>query len=224
MKGNLLVIDSDISEKRSLMRNEAFQCMTKFLKDSSHSLQVGKLAIQLFDRLALYHNYGEEERFYLECGAYLHDVGLAVGAKKHHKHSLRLILDGKLPSFNQRDKRIIANIARYHRRSAPKPTHHEFILLSPSDQDIVRKMAGILRVADALDRSRQLEIGELTCPVQNGVCQIYINTDKSIEGEIKALDKKKDLFQKVFGLDVRLTAIDETEELATSEVSPVSSI
>ncbi|MEW6237903.1 MAG: HD domain-containing protein [Candidatus Omnitrophota bacterium] len=224
MKGNLLVIDSKTSEMRSLLRNEAFQCMTKFLKDSAHSIQVGKLAVQLFDKLSLYHGYGEEERFYLECGAYLHDIGLAVGDKKHHKHSLRLILDGKLPSFNQRDKRIIANIARYHRRSSPKPNHHEFLLLSPTDREIVNKMAGILRVADALDRSRRLEIDELTCIVQNGVCQIYIDTPLSIEGEIKALDKKKDLFNKVFGLDVRLTAVGETREMATSEASPGSSI
>ena len=48
--------------------------------------------------------------------------------------------------------KLISLIARYHAGSAPSEKHNDFQKLSPKNKTIVRNLAAILQVADALDR------------------------------------------------------------------------
>ena len=128
-----------------------------------HSRHVTELSLRLFDELRLLHRLGTKERFWLECGALLHDVGWVEGRKAHHKTSLRLILEGLNSGFSAREKRIVASIARYHRGALPKGKHHHFSVLSPVDQYRVTVLAGLLRVADGLDRTHRNVVEGVTC-------------------------------------------------------------
>jgi exopolyphosphatase/guanosine-5'-triphosphate,3'-diphosphate pyrophosphatase len=51
-----------------------------------------------------------------------------------------------------RERTLVALISRYHRRRGPRKKHPEFAALSGPDQAIVRRVSGLLRVADGLDR------------------------------------------------------------------------
>jgi len=55
--------------------------------------------------------------------------------------------------LSNREVEIIAQVARYHRKSVPKSDHAEFAALSPGDQHIVRGLASLLRIAVGLDRT-----------------------------------------------------------------------
>ena len=83
----------------------------------------------------------------------LHESGLIVSQSSHHKHSAYLIRHAGLRGFGPQDIELIAQIARYHRKSLPRPSHPEYVALSPADRALVARLAGILRVADGLDRS-----------------------------------------------------------------------
>jgi exopolyphosphatase/guanosine-5'-triphosphate,3'-diphosphate pyrophosphatase len=123
-------------------------------EDTEHSRRVAALALELFDGLAPWHGQGEHARELLEAAALLANVGLFVSHSAHHKHSYYVIRNSdQLTGFTDHEIELIAMVARYHRKSAPKPKLPEFARLAEGDQQLVRTLAGILRVAIALDRT-----------------------------------------------------------------------
>ena len=101
------------------------------------------------------HDLDGTAREYLEAGALLANVGLVVAHSKHHLHAYYVIRNSELAGLTDLEIEIIAQIARYHRKSEPKPSHAEFAALDADDQDLVRTLAAILRVAIGLDRSHR---------------------------------------------------------------------
>jgi putative phosphoesterase len=133
--------------------------------EEEHTHHVTRLSGRLFDELQPLHRLGAEERFWLRCGALLHDIGWVEGRRRHHKTSLRLILDGLDSPFNERERHIIGSIARYHRRALPKEKHDHFTTFSPTDQYRVTILAALLRVADGLDRTHRSVVQDLSCEI-----------------------------------------------------------
>ena len=141
---------------RDLSRNSVRRLAHLYGDDVVHSDHVASLAMQLFDQLEPVHHLPEENREYLEAAALLANVGLFVSHSKHHQHSYYVIRNSDvLTGFTDREIEVIAQVARYHRKSAPKPTHEPFMRLRPEDQDLVSLLGGILRVAVALDRTQR---------------------------------------------------------------------
>lgn len=126
--------------------------------ERSHARHVAKLALELFDQLFSLHGLGDHEREMLEAAALLHDAGYHIAPDQHHKHSFYLISNAVMPGFSSTEAEIIANVARYHRKSHPKRRHEHFAALPERWQDAVRWMAACLRIAEGLDRRRQQRI------------------------------------------------------------------
>ena len=123
-------------------------------EDPDHSAQVARLALELFDATAERHGLGDDSREVLEAAALLANVGLFVSHAGHHKHSYYVIRNSELlTGFTDREIELIALVARYHRKSAPRRKHPEFAALGRDDQRRVRVLAGLLRVAVGLDRN-----------------------------------------------------------------------
>jgi exopolyphosphatase/guanosine-5'-triphosphate,3'-diphosphate pyrophosphatase len=135
--------------------------------EKAHSEQVAVLSVSIFDQLASLsllpkRSAGSEARLLLEVAAVLHDIGYLVNYAGHHKHSLRLIMNGDLPGLSARQTAIVANVARYHRRAEPDVRHAPYERLAKSDRRIVRQLAGVLRVADGLDRAHSQAVESVT--------------------------------------------------------------
>ena len=167
--------------------------------EREHTHQVEKLALQLFDQLVELHHLGSQERFMLRCGALLHDIGWIEGKQGHHKTALRIIMGNAALPFDFRDKSIIALLARYHRKALPKEQHTYFRDLNTKDRDIVRKLAGILRVADSLDRTHQSKVEDISCRAGRKQIWLTCRSVKSLESEFAAARDKAELFEQVFG-------------------------
>ncbi len=133
--------------------------------DRRHVEQVRVLALTLFDRLCDTLDADPEERPLLEAAALLHDVGQVVSYRKHHLHSFQLILNAERLNFTSRDRYLVALISRYHRRKGPSRKHEEFSRLASEEQAIVRRLSGILRVADGLDRGHTAAVERVTTRV-----------------------------------------------------------
>lgn len=127
--------------------------------ERQHSEQVAMLALSIYDQLcegsSLLPGLGADarERELLEAAAVLHDIGILVEYRRHHKHSRVMIQHAELPGLTPREIEIISLVARYHRRSEPSTKHADFAALSAQDRELVERLAGILRLADGLDRS-----------------------------------------------------------------------
>jgi exopolyphosphatase / guanosine-5'-triphosphate,3'-diphosphate pyrophosphatase len=131
-----------------LFREFAERCQC----DRRHVEHVRYLALQLFDQLAGELGCRPEERALLEAASLLHDVGQLVSYRKHHKHSYQLLMHAERLGLPARDRALVALISRYHRRTGPRRKHPEFAALPPGDQELVRRVSALLRVADGLDR------------------------------------------------------------------------
>lgn len=175
----------------------AVSLMERLTFEKEHVRQVTRLALILFDRLQTWHGYGDAERFQLQCGSLLHDIGFIEGADAHHKTALRIILKTPLLPFNNRDRLLIGSIARYHRRATPKEKHDHYIALTPEDRERVRVLAGILRIADALDYSHESLVQDIQAEIGEGAVHlIFIAKDKE-NGEWKQVQRKSDLLQEI---------------------------
>ncbi|MGA2071770.1 MAG: HD domain-containing protein [Sedimentisphaerales bacterium] len=172
--------------------------------EREHTHQVEILALQLFDQLVELHHLGGQERFMLRCGALLHDIGWIEGQKGHHKTALRIIMENAALPFDFRDKSIIALLARYHRKALPKEQHIYFRDLNTKDRNIVRKLAGILRVVDGLDRTHQSKVEDISCRAGRKQISLTCRSVESLESEFAAARDKAELFEQVFGRKLAL--------------------
>lgn len=170
--------------------------------EEQHVKHTTKLAMTIFDQLSALHRCNREEREYLEAASLLHEIGFGISHSSHHKHSYYIIRNSELMvGFNYEEIEIIALIARYHRKSPPKPKHVEFNKLLYPGQMTVKKLAGILRIADALDRSHQGIVESVMCEIQSDIVVFKVQTRKDIDPHIDiwSAQQKKDLFEEVFG-------------------------
>ncbi len=172
--------------------------------DMPHARHVARLALRLFDELQGDHGLSARHRLLLHVAALLHEVGGFVSSRAHHKHSYYLIANSEVFGLRADEQEIVANVARYHRRSSPRRTHMPFVALSRPHRAAVSKLAAILRVADALERGHNQQVTDLT--VQRTDDEIVVGvpgvTDLALER--LALRSKADLFADTFGLRVRL--------------------
>jgi exopolyphosphatase/guanosine-5'-triphosphate,3'-diphosphate pyrophosphatase len=144
-----------------LMREFVERCQC----DRRHVEHVRQLALQLFEQLAPALGADPSERPLLEAAALLHDVGQLVSYRKHHRHSYQLIMHAERLNLTPRDRLLVALISRYHRRKGPSGKHEEFAALARDDQDVVRRMSGLLRVADGLDRGHTASVERVVATV-----------------------------------------------------------
>jgi exopolyphosphatase/guanosine-5'-triphosphate,3'-diphosphate pyrophosphatase len=188
--------------------------------DPDHSNRVAALALALFDATQDGHHLPDDAREYLEAAALLCNVGLFVSHAQHHKHSYYVIRNSEhLTGFTDREIELIAQTARYHRKSAPKAKHAEFARLASDDQHVVRALAAILRVAIALDRThaglvesiRRRPDGGATGEEGEGhepvTLEVAARDDADLSLELYTAGESKALLEQVLDRPVVLTSV-----------------
>jgi len=175
--------------------------------EKAHSEHVAALAVSVFDQLAR-RSAGASwskpvNRELLEAAGVLHDIGYYINYAKHHKHSYHLIVHGELPGFTHREVEIIANIARYHRRSIPKASHSNFATLGSDDQQLVRRLSAILRIVDGLDRAHAQQVKSVTLRIRDGAAVFRVDAVREPAVDLWGAERKAELFAKSFGLKPR---------------------
>jgi exopolyphosphatase/guanosine-5'-triphosphate,3'-diphosphate pyrophosphatase len=189
---------------REQVIRSAFDIGHRYRFDEAHARFVAEICMVLFKALQDEHRLKPWNGALLYVAALLHDIGLFVSTRSHHKHSMYLIQNSELFGLNAREILMVALIARYHRRAAPKPVHEEYAMLDREGRIAVAKMGAILRVADALDRSHSQRSEIADCRKEGGSFSISINTADDLAIEQMALQTKGPMFEDVYGLRVVL--------------------
>lgn len=176
--------------------------------NKEHAEHVKDISLKIFDDLLPLHKLGDTEREILEAAAILHDVGYHISPDQHHKHSYYMIRNSVMPGFTNDEAEIIANVARYHRKSHPKKKHENYQHLSPDVQKVVKLLSGILRIAEGLDRRQGHLVSSIECVLKNDEIEIHITSSDSITGpdiEIWGARRRKDLLESVLEKNITFT-------------------
>lgn len=172
--------------------------------EEEHCLQDARLAVKLFDLTVDLHRLDIEYRDLLYCAGLLHDIGYVEGYWGHHKTAYRLIMKADLPGLSGREKRIVANVARYHRGARPRLKHKGFAELGADDRDVVEALGAILRLADGLDRSHTDAVQDLDAWLDGDRLVLLLDCPFGCESELWAGEKKGRFFGEVFDVQVRM--------------------
>ncbi len=184
--------------------------------DEAHGRLVAKLAGLLFDDLQAVHQFGERDRLLMRAAAILHDVGDFVRYDGHHKHSYYVIQHSDIMGLSAGERAIVANIARYHRKSIPDPSHPNFRELDKDARGKVRGLAAILRIADALDREHRGKVDAVRSVVDQtkGRLLLFVTGDPERELEEWTVNAKSELLRDVFDLEPVIAAANASSDSA----------
>ncbi len=173
--------------------------------DQTHAEHVRELSVMLFDQLQPLHHLSSQARVLLEAGALLHDIGHRVSHRGHHKHGEYLVLNGDIPGLAGRDRGIVAALVRYHnRKGEPSENHQAYSELSNADKRTARRLAGILRVAEALDHSHRQHAREIRASFQRGAVGLQVSAHGEAAGDLRNAAKSAELFEREFHVRLHL--------------------
>ena len=198
-----LLFKFDTSEKDNklsqLVSVAHFLCR-KYGMDTEHLKHVASLTDQLFGAFKDILGLEEQDRLYLLLASYLHDIGMFVNNRSHHKHSEYIISSLNLFRLTEHEVNIIACIARYHRRSSPLKSHVLYHSLASAEQIAVQKLSALLRVANALDRSHKQKVKKLEVKFNPaGDATIVVYTHENFLLEKENFLEKKELLEEITG-------------------------
>ncbi len=176
----------------------------KYRVDQNHGQMVSDLAVSLFDQLQAEHGLAPRHRLLLRVAGLVHEVGGYVSSRSHHKHSYYLIANSEIFGLTREETLTVALLARYHRRSPPKPSHVEYMTMPRDVRMVINKLAALLRLADALDRGHSQQVQQVRCERRENELVIFTPGVTDLTLERRAAIAKADLFEEIYGLKVRL--------------------
>jgi exopolyphosphatase/guanosine-5'-triphosphate,3'-diphosphate pyrophosphatase len=176
--------------------------------DQAHGELVASFAMSLFDDMASAHRLGERERLILRAAAVLHDIGDYVRYDGHHKHSYYLIQHSDIMGLTPDERGLVANVARYHRKSPPDPSHPNFRDLDKDARAKVRSLAAILRIADALDREHLGKVKSVRGEIDGAKRRLTLHVSGEDDRELEewTVRAKSELLRDVFDLEIVIAA------------------
>jgi exopolyphosphatase/guanosine-5'-triphosphate,3'-diphosphate pyrophosphatase len=176
----------------------------RFRLDAAHGKHVARLALSLLEQLRDKADFDQLDRRVLVAASILHDVGTFIAYRRHHKHSYYIISESELPGFSPAELQLVANVARYHRKSPPGPQHEPYMRLSEKNQKRVTRLAAVLRLADSLDREHKQTVKSVRAVVEDKTLMLELSGVGDLLLERWALQQKSALFEKEFGWKVRI--------------------
>ena len=186
-------------DKDDIRYSKLVETGKKYHFEEEHAMHVTNLCNKLF--LGVYGRLKLKKTDWrlLEAASILHDIGQHISYSGHHKHSYYLIKNTELVGYTDNEKDMIAYIAKYHRRDAPKNSKSIHNKLSENDSDRIYKLSAILRIADGLDRSHTSVVNNLSVKITDKQIILELNAKSDITMETEGVNKKKDMFESITG-------------------------
>jgi exopolyphosphatase/guanosine-5'-triphosphate,3'-diphosphate pyrophosphatase len=171
----------------------------KYRYDAPHARNVAHLATRLFDELSSEHGLGSRDRLLLEVAALLHDIGIYVNLKGHHKHSQYILSVSEIFGLSREDMAVVSNVARYHRRATPQKSHLPYMALDRDTRIAVNKLAAVLRLANALDADHLQKVRDVRVVREEGDLAIEVDGAGDLTMERLASNSRSDFLTEVLG-------------------------
>ncbi len=188
----------------------------KYHSQQAHCYHVWQLARQLFEELSPIHGLEEKWKKILMVSSLLHDVGKFVNLNSSHKHSFYILRNTIFPFLSEREVLMVSVLARYHRKSTPKDEHEGYRDLNSEEKRTIVKLAGILRMADALDAQHDQGVRWLKCQWGPGKLKIHLKMKTGSALDWDSITDKFKLFETTFNLTISLSDMTPGENQTKS--------
>jgi len=172
-----------------------------------HASHVARLATRIFDQTKKIHRLNDDSRELLEYAALLHESGSHISDRGHHKHSYYLIRHADLRGFTDEQLLVIANVARYYRKSVPGMEDPNFTELNEEQQERVSKLSAILRVAEGLDRGHRQRVRDVAVSNGSKTLRFIARTRANASVEIESAEKRAKYFARIFDTRVKFEVL-----------------
>jgi exopolyphosphatase/guanosine-5'-triphosphate,3'-diphosphate pyrophosphatase len=203
--------DRGVGSERSRMdteqRTQVEQFAKRFGVELRHARKVAEFSRQLFHVLEPLHRLKPEEGRLLEAAAYLRDVGHMISDTSHHKHSQYIVANSDLAGFTDAEKIRVALMCRYHRKAMPSLRHAEFVTLTEEEQRSVTLLSPVLRIADAIDRSRDQRVEAIECEVRSGGLHLTLESLEDASLEVWAVERCAEDFRSAYQRGMAVAAV-----------------
>lgn len=172
----------------------------KYRYEAPHSQAVETLSLQVFDALTPLHGMDRRDRFLLQVSAILHDIGKFVSLRRHYFYSYRLILSSDILGFSEKEKEVMANVAHYHSKGAPSDIDANFARLGREEKIKVAKLAAMIRLADAVDRSHRQKAMPCDIRLRGDNLEFRVAPLEEYSLEKWTFEDKAEFFENVHGV------------------------
>jgi exopolyphosphatase/guanosine-5'-triphosphate,3'-diphosphate pyrophosphatase len=191
--------ESDLADFSRQVLASAESLGEKYRYDARHARVVARLATRLFDELQAEHGLPKRDRLLLEVAALLHDIGMFIGLRAHHKHVAYILQASEIFGLSADDRDVIGNVARYHRRALPQRSHLPYMALDRQDRVRVNKLGALLRIANALDAEHLDKVRDVRVVQEDAHWVLVLDGVGDLTMERLAATARADLFTDVFG-------------------------
>lgn len=166
-----------------------------------HVQMVAHIALTIFDSMKKIHGLGARERLLLECAVYLHDCGKYVSLINAAESNYQIIMATEIIGISHTEREMIAQTVRFN--TLPMESF-DYISkrtdLGLPEYLIVTKLAAILKLANAMDRSHLQKIQQIRAGVRQEQLVINLVTNRDYTLEQGLLTEKEDFFEDVYGI------------------------
>ncbi len=195
-------VGRELAQLSREQRKEVEQMSRRYGVALPHARKVAGLAHVLFTDLQPLHQLPPNVGKLLEAAAYLHDVGHFVADANHHKHSHYLVGNSDMSGFTNRERELIANLCRYHRKSMPAASHSNWQALNAEDKRILLLLIPLLRLADNLDVSHEQRVESLSCWIRDSQVVLQLGSPADVSLEQWAAERSGETFRQVYNRPV----------------------
>lgn len=176
----------------------------KYNVNLGYARQVAKFSAELFDAAAPLHRLRAEMGKLLQTAAFLHDIGHFVSDTGHHKHSAYLVDNSDLPGYTDQERRLIAMLCRYHRKSLPTTRHVPFRELTQEARAAIGMLTSLLRLAIALDNSKEQRVRDLRLHLNGNRARLELEGESDFDLEVWAAERAAAIFRQVYGIPLEV--------------------
>ena len=182
---------------------------SRYLYDKKHAQQVERLSLIIFDKIAKAYGMGEHERLLLRATCILHDIGKYICMRSHSIYTYQLIMSTDIIGLSEKDKKIVALASYYHANRLFDKTNTLAPQVEKELVPVVAKLAAIVRLADALDRSYMQKIHSCSVTMKDNKLKVLAASKEDLTLEIWTFDDKSTFFEEVFGIEPILERVNK---------------
>ncbi|MBE5942010.1 MAG: HD domain-containing protein [Lachnospiraceae bacterium] len=182
------------------IRSSVIQLAKRYHCNNIHNHNVAKIACQIFDKTKKIHGLKNEHRLQLEIAATLHDCGKFINMNNAAFNSYSIIMSTEIMGLSHKQREEIANVVRYN--TQPLPNYDELKgQIGECDYMIIAKLAAILKVANAMDRSHKQKASAYSMVVKDKKLVITVDTLDDLALERGLFKDKAEFFLRVYGIE-----------------------
>lgn len=175
----------------------------RYSSGKDHLTGTCDLALDIFDSTKKIHGMGKRERLLLQISVLLHDCGKYISMTDVAEYSYQIIMATEIIGLSTEERQVIASVVRYNTKAfgCYEEINRE-TAMSREEYLLTAKLAAILRLANAMDRSHYQKVKALNVKLKDRTLYLIIDSVKDVSLELGLLKDKTEFFESVFGIQL----------------------